>query len=133
MAEENQRLREELREYAEDLHQVMKERATLLTALMKAEDETYRLQIKSWLAEHEIYHLKEALRTTDGERQMLQVAFWKAEDEMQRAQEALRKEKWMRTVEAEVARIQSDDDDARSCSSAAPAAASSATTASSLQ
>ena len=26
MAEENQRLREELREYAEDLHQVLKER-----------------------------------------------------------------------------------------------------------
>ena len=50
--EENQRLREELREYAEDLSQVLKERGKLRTALEKAEGENYQLKIKLWEAEY---------------------------------------------------------------------------------
>ena len=107
--EENQRLRIELREYAEDLSQVLKERGKLRTALEKAEGENYQLKIRLWKAEHEIYQRYEVLRMTDGERQLLQVKLEKAEDEMQRLQEALRNERWMRTVEAEVARILEED------------------------
>ena len=46
--EENQRLRIELRETAEDLSQVLKERAKLRTALEKAESENYQLKLKLW-------------------------------------------------------------------------------------
>ena len=103
--EENQRLRIELRETREDLSQVLKERAKLRTALEKAEGENYQLKIKLWEAEHQIYQRYEVLRMTEGERQLLQVKLEKAEGEMQRLQEALRHERWMRTVEAAVARI----------------------------